>query len=354
MQVLLAGDGVGAMGSIATTLLLCTVTFSWAAGRLPLSLRAAWWGVCALLGSAPVLVSAWATHLGLWTSIVDPVSSALLYLPVTAVKLLRIRAPLLVGVGVLLFVMFRLRAGLWRALAAVWAAVWTAAGHVGSYTAQVLTLARPADLGCFAVIAVVGCLCGTSLGEQLPPQVLGLLAVGLRFAASPVTAPLGLLKVCVEASAGVLWRALEHLLALLLPDAAEYLFLYILPQQLVLDLQTWVCAVKGKLVAAANSAIKRQLAADVGTLCAVLQTLAGARADLRVRPTHPWGMDLVLLAWIGYVCWRMWSFKSSTSVSAAVRAAELERRQRLEAGRQRKEAKAAERKPQKQLEGVGG
>lgn len=155
------------------------------------------------------------------------------------------------------------------------------------------------DLGFFAVIAVAGCLCGTSLGEQLPPQVLGLLAAGLRILASPLTVVLVWLIVCVEASTGVLWRALVHLLALLLPAAIEYMVVYMLPQQLAVDFQTWRCAAEVDLVAAAGSAIKRQLAADVDTACGVLQTFAEAKADLHVQPTHPWWLDLLLLVWFG-------------------------------------------------------
>lgn len=67
LQVLVAGNGLAASGSLASTVLLYIATSRWAAGCLPSSMRAVWWGVCVVLGSAPVLVFVWATHLGLWT-----------------------------------------------------------------------------------------------------------------------------------------------------------------------------------------------------------------------------------------------------------------------------------------------
>jgi hypothetical protein len=352
LQALLGGRGLDDLAYCATILLLYAVTASWwlSAGQLPSDIHAGWWGACVLLVSVPVLVSVWVTHLGLW-DVVDPVAELIFH--VVALFLLT-ALPVLVVAGVV-FGLFKLRAVFARTVAAVW----TAAKHMGSYTGQVLTLPRPGDLGLYAVMAVMGCMCGTSLGEQLPPQVLEMLHGTLRFWAGPVTAPLWLLAACLEASTGVLWRVLVPtaggLLSLLRPAARWYVTHYLLPQQIVLSLKTWACTIDANLVATADSNIRRQIPAGVEAVCGDLQAIAGAKADFRVRPQRLWWLDLLLLAWFGFVCWRIWlGFKSSRSVPAAVRAVELERRQRLEAARQRKEAKAAERKRQKQLERVCG
>lgn len=138
------GNGVGAVCSVATTLLLYTGTSSWAEGRLPSSIRAAWWGGCVLVGSAPVLVSAWATHLCL-RGVVDPLAG-LIFGVVGAILVLAL--PILVVPGVL-FLMFKSRAGLCRTLVAVWAAV----RCVGSYTVQVR------DVGLANGLGVLCCHC---------------------------------------------------------------------------------------------------------------------------------------------------------------------------------------------------
>lgn len=250
-----------------------------------------------------------------------------------------------------LFVLYKLRAMLARTLAAVLAAASTTVSCFGSYTAQVLTLARPVDLGLFAVMAVVACMCGTSFAEQLHPQVLGLLAAGLRFAGLPVTAPLGLLAAFVEASAGVLWGGLAHLLSLSLLDALCYLIFYVLPPQLILKVNARVCALQGGLVAATDSIIQRRLEGHVvDSVCGLVQMSTEAKAILRADPARSLWLDLLLLVWFGFVCWCMWRcFKSSTSVPAAASSVRTKERQRLEAARQRKEAKAAERKMIRQL-----
>lgn len=61
------------------------------------------------------------------------------------------------------------------------------------------------------------------------------------------------------------------------------------------------------------------------------------KASLRQRPVHSWWVDLLLLVWLGWACCFPWLWR------------EMVVRERRQAARQRKEAKAAERKLMRQL-----
>lgn len=150
-------------------------------------------------------------------------------------------------------------------------------------------------------------------------------------------AALGLLTACGEASAGVLTEVLQWLAALL-SVLFVYMCQHLLPLSTVLTLKLDACA-------HGLGTTSQGLALIDSEWCDVMREALSTKVGMQQQPVHAFGVDLLLLAWLVSMFWWMWGLIKDSSGG--------DKRQGLEAAWQRKEARAAQRKLERQLTRLG-
>ena len=313
------------------------------------------------VASFPALATAWVTHLGLW-GFVDPALAWVFRMVPNVVGLFASIYFFLIvptsnlTLGMLLVAWYSrdtILGGIWS----LWDTLLTVLQIVYVLGLSLVTPSGPLH---FLVVhggAMRGVLAGILQAAPVV-TVLRAFTAPLLFVAWPVTAPLGFLAEILKAVAvfagGAAWEGLWRMGV----NVCIYMVIYVLPLPVVQDMVSWECETFGSVSAVSNTTAA---ADDWSTVCRSLQHFVEAKVHARQYPANSLWFDLILAVWFWVVAVKLAGCMQRTSrrnrgesepvirhIRIQVNGAGSARERRVEAALQRKEAKAAHRKQQKQ------